>query len=331
METSTQRRLAARSLAALALATLWGTPELAQADAAWPAKPVRVVVPYPAGGPNDLVARIVAQQLSDRLKQPFVIDNRPGATGLTGTDQVAKSPADGYTLLVSASVHVIYPALFQKVPFDPLKDFAPVSQLAQAPLVLSVHPGAGVASVKELIAAAKAARLPLQYASSGNGSATHLAAEAFKTQAGIDLQHIAYKGSAPAMADVMAGHVQLIFDSIGSTMPQAKAGKLRALAVTSAKRSSAAPDLPTIAESGVPGYDISTWYGLWAPAATPPAIVARLSSEVQQVLKSPDIQQQLLSRGIEPIGSDPATFSAFNASETGKWAKVVKDSGAKLD
>lgn len=305
-----QCRSRARALALLVLTAIAGAPLSALADTAWPTKSVRVVLPYPAGGPNDMVA----QKLSDSLKQPFVIDNRPGATGLTDTDHVAKSPADGYTWLVSASVHVIYPALFQKVPFDPLKDFAPVSRLARAPLVLSVHPTSGVASVKDLIAAARAAPRPLHYASSGNGSATHLAAEAFRTQANIDLQHIAYRGSAPAMADAMAGHVQLIFDSIGSTMPQAKAGKLRALAVTSAARSSPVPDLPTIAESAM-------GYGFQGQGQC---------AELRQIPASQEVQQQLLSRGVDPVGSGVNDFRAFNASEMTQWAKVVRDSGAKL-
>ena len=318
-------------VAAVVACAVISHPAIAQAPNEWPAKAVRVVVPYPAGGPNDLIARLVAQKLSDNLHQPFVIDNRPGATGLSGTDSVAKASADGYTLLVSASVHVIYPALFNKIPFDPLKDFAPVSQLARAPLVLSVNPQLPVKSVQELIALAKAKPGMLQYASSGNGSATHLAAEAFKTMAGIDMQHIAYKGSSPAMTDVMAGHVQLVFDSLGSTTPFLQSGKLRALGLTSAARSSAAPTLPTIAESGVPGYDISTWYGMWAPAATPKAIVDKLSAEVRKVLLLPGVQQQLGARGIEPIGSNAAEFRAYNVSETAKWAKVVRDSGAKLD
>jgi tripartite-type tricarboxylate transporter receptor subunit TctC len=323
-----QKRRLSVALLALSAFPLLGA---AQTATPYPSKPVRVVVPYPAGGPNDLIARLVAQKLSERLQQPFVIDNRAGATGMLGTDMVAKAAPDGYTLLVSASVHVIYPSLYQKVPFDPLKDFAPISLIARAPLVLSVNPALNVKSVSELIAAAKAKPGTLQYASSGNGSATHLAAEAFKTQAKVDLQHIAYKGSSPAMNDVIAGHVQIIFDSVGSTLPYTKAGKLRPLAVTSAKRSAATPDLPTIAESGVPGYDISTWYGLWAPAGTPRDIVDKLSSEVHDILQSPDVKQQFTSRGIDPVGSNPVEFRDYNASETTKWAKVVKDSGAKLD
>ncbi|KAF1047312.1 tripartite tricarboxylate transporter substrate binding protein [Xylophilus sp.] len=323
-----QRRSFAAGLASSALAT-WALPAAA-AQTVYPSKPVRVVVPYPAGGPNDMIARLLAQPLGDRLHEPFVIDNRPGATGLTGTEQVAKAPADGYTLLVSASVHVIYPALFRKVPFDPLKDFAPISLLGRAPLVMSVHPSLKVSTVKELIAYAKAAPTPLQYASSGNGSATHLAAESFKTMANVAMQQITYKGSAPAMNDVVAGHVQVIFDSVPSSMPFIKSGRLRPLGVTSAQRSSAAPELPSISEA-VPGYDISTWYGLWAPAGTPADIVAALSSQVQAVLKTSDMRRRLQELGIEPVGSSPAEFAAYQAAEAPKWARIVKASNAQLD
>jgi tripartite-type tricarboxylate transporter receptor subunit TctC len=311
-------------LALLALGGAW-------ADPGYPNKPVRIVVPYPPGGPNDTIARLLAQQLSERLKQPFVIDNRAGATGMTGTDQVAKSAGDGYTLLVSASVHVIYPALFKKVPFDPLRDFAPVSMVGRAPLIVSVNPKVKAESLKDLLALAKAQPGQLQYASSGNGSATHLAAEALKSQAGIDMQHIAYKGSAPAMGDVVAGHVPLVFDSVPSSMPFITSGRVRALAVTSAQRSPAVPDLPTIAESGVPGYDITTWYGLWAPAATSKDITNRLANEVKAILSQPQVREKLQGMGIETVGLLPTAFAEFQKSETTKWAKVVKDSGAQLD
>lgn len=328
------KTLLARFCGLAIVATVAAVPLLAQAQSAestYPQKAVRIVVPYPPGGPNDLIARFMAQKLSENLHQPFLIDNRPGATGLTGTDFVAKSAGDGYTLLVSASVHVIYPALFRKVPFDPIKDFAPISLMASTPLVLSVNPTLNAKSIQELIAMAKAKPGQLQYASSGNGSSTHLAAEAFKSQAGIDMQHIPYKGSAPAMTDLIAGQVQLVFDSLASTLPYIKSGKLRPLAVTSASRAAAAPELPTIAESGVPGYDISTWYGIWAPAGTPKEIVDKLSVEVQKIIKTTEMRQQLTSRGMEPVGSSAADFRAFNVSETAKWAKIVKASGAQLD
>lgn len=301
----------------------------AQGVPSYPTKTVRVVVPYPPGGVNDLLARILMQKVGEKLGHPFVVDNRPGATGLIGTEQVAKSPADGYTLLVSASVHVIYPSLFTKVPFDPLKDFAPVSLLAKAPLVMSVHPSFPAKDVASLIAQTKTSAV--QYASSGNGSATHLAAEAFKKQARVDMQHITYKGSAPAMNDVIAGHVQVIIDPIPSSKPFIEAGKLHPLAVTSAKRSIALPNVPTMAESGLPQYDLSTWYGLWAPAGTPPAIASKLANTVQAVLQEPDTRERLAKLGIEPEGLAPKEFAAFQVTELAKWAQLVKDSGAKLD
>lgn len=306
-----------------------GAAALAQNAETYPSKSVRVVVPYPPGGPNDLLARMLAQKVGEKLGQTFVVDNRPGATGLTGTEQVAKAPADGYTLLVSASVHVIYPSLFAKVPFDPIKDFTPVTLLAKAPLVMSVHPGVPAKDVKDLVALAKAA--PLQYASSGNGSATHLAAEAFKKQAEVDMLHITYKGSAPAMNDVIAGHVQVIFDSVPSSKPFIDAGKLRALAVTSARRSVALPQVPSMAEAGLPQYDLSTWYGLWAPAGTPPAIAAKLARTFHAVLHAPETRERLAKLGIEPEGTEPSAFAAFQITESSKWAQLVKNSGARLD
>ncbi|MES2535618.1 MAG: tripartite tricarboxylate transporter substrate binding protein [Pseudomonadota bacterium] len=305
-------------------------PMLALAQA-YPSKPVRVVVPYPPGGPTDIAARIVAQKLSENMRQSFVVENRPGATGMIGTDLVAKATPDGYTLLVNASVQVIYPSLFAKMAFDPIKDFSPVTVLAQGPLVLLVNPDLPVKSVKDLVALAKSKPGKLQFGSSGNGAATHLSAEAFKILAGVDMQHITYKGSTPALTDVMGGHVQLMFDSMSSSLPFIKAGKLRALAVTTAVRSPAMPDLPTIAEAGVPGYDLSTWYGLWAPAGTPKDIVSKLSTEVAKILKTPEVREKLAALGSEPVGNSPDEFATFSRIEQVKWAKVVRESGAKLD
>lgn len=296
----------------------------------FPRRPVRVVVPYPPGGPNDLIARLLAQQLTEAMGQPFVIENRPGATGLTGTDSVAKSAPDGYTLLVSASVHVIYPSLFKRVPFNPITDFTGISLLGRAPLILSVNPALPVHSVQELIAWAKSKPGDLEYASSGNGSATHLAAEAFKSMAGIDLRHIPYRGSAPAMADVVAGNVRLVFDSIPSSLPFIKSGQLRALAVTSSQRSPAAPELPPIGDT-VPGYDIGTWYGMWAPTGTPAVVYNRISTELRRILSTPATRERLIQLGVEPVGSPPDEFRTFMASEMEKWAGIVRASGAQLD
>jgi tripartite-type tricarboxylate transporter receptor subunit TctC len=324
-------RTQSRRALLVALPLLTALPVRAQGpQAGYPRRPVRVVVPYPPGGPNDLIARLLAQHLAEGLGQPFVIENRPGATGLTGTEAVAKSTPDGYTLLVSASVHVIYPSLFRRVSFDPIADFAGISLLGRAPLVLSVNPSLPVRSMAELIALAKSKPGQLQYASSGNGSATHLAAEALKSITGIDLQHIPYRGSAPAMTDVVAGNVQLVFDSVPSSLPFIKSGQLRALAVTSAQRSAAAPDLPSIGDT-VPGYDISTWYGMWAPAGAPAEIVSRVSDGLRRILTAPDMRARLVELGVEPVGSTPDEFRAYMVSEKEKWARIVRASGAQLD
>ena len=298
----------------------------------YPAKSVRIVVPYPPGGANDVIGRLIAQKLTASMGQQFVIENKPGATGLTGTAQVAKSEADGYTLLVSASVHVIYPSLFKQVPFDPLKDFAPVSQLASGSMILSVNPEFPAKSVQELLAYAKANPGKLQYASSGNGSATHLAAEALKMQAGVQMEHVPYRGGAPAISDTAAGHIPMVIDPVASSLPFIQSGRLRPLAVTTAKRSPLLPELPSIAEAGnLPQYDIGTWYGLWAPAGTPAVIVQKLADHVARVVRDPDTQERLRTLGLEGVGSPPAEFRAYNASESEKWRKIVAESGAKMD
>jgi tripartite-type tricarboxylate transporter receptor subunit TctC len=309
---------------ALAIAIL---PAATQAQG-YPQRSVKVVLPYPAGGPTDIVARIVAQKLSDSLQQPFVVENRPGATGTMGTDAVAKARPDGYTLLVNASVQVIYPNLFPAIAFDPMKDFAPVGVLAKGPLALVVNPGLPVKSVPELVALAKGSPGKLTFASSGNGAATHLAAEAFRLAAGVDIRHVAYKGSAPALSDVAAGHVDLMFDSVASSGALVRGGKLRALAVTSARRSGALPDLPTVAES-VSGYDMGTWYGLWAPAGTSPEVVKLLSQHVNQALRSPEAQDRLKGLGLEANADTPEAFAAFLRAEQKKWGDVVRKAGVK--
>lgn len=334
--------LARRSLFTLALSAAlvvaMAGPQLAQAQAqasasasAWPTKPIRLVVPYPPGGPTDVLLRIVAGQLAERLGQPVVIDNKPGASGMVGADQVAKAPADGYTLLGNASIHVINPSLYAKPPYDAIKDFAPISLVAEVPLVLVVSPALGAGTVKDVIALAKAKPGGLAFASSGNAAAPHLAGEAFKHAAGVELLHVPYKGSGPALTDLMGGQVQLMFDSMPSSMPFIQAGKLRALAVTTTRRSTALPQVPTLAEAGLPGFDISTWYGLWAPAGTPREVVARLGSEVAAIVRQPAIRDRLLALGAEPVGNTPEEFAAFNRSELAKWARIVKQSGAKVD
>jgi len=297
----------------------------------YPQKAVRVILPYPPGGPTDIVARMLTQKLTENLGQSFVVENRPGATGTVGTGTVAKAEPDGYTLLVNASVQVVYPSLFPNLNYDPMADFAPVSLLASGPLALVVNPGLPVKSVQELIDLAKKEPGRLTFGSSGNGAATHLSGEAFKQASGIDMRHVAYKGSSPALNDVAGGHVDLMFDSLASSSPFIQAGKLRALAVTTASRSPAMPDLPSVAEAGVPGYDISTWYGLWAPAGTPEAIVKLLSDEAAKAFSDPSVRERLSTLGLQATTSTPGEFSQFNQDELKKWSAVIKQAGVKAE
>ena len=290
-----------------------------------------MIIPYPPGGPTDILGRIVAQNLTEKLGQQVVVENKPGASGMIGADLVAKAPPDGYTLLANASIHVINPSLYKNPTYDAIKDFTPVSLIADVPLVLVVAPELPVKSVKDLIALAKSSSGKLNFASSGNAAAPHLAGEAFKIATGVDMQHVPYKGSGPALTDLMGGQVQLMFDSLPSSISHVKSGKLRAIAVTTAKRSSALPNVPTIAESGVPGFDISTWYGIWAPAGTPKEIVSKLSGEIAKIVKIPDVRERLAGLGAEPVGNSPDEFAAYCRSELAKWAKIVKASGATVD
>lgn len=297
----------------------------------YPQKTVRVVLPYPPGGPTDIVARMLTQKLTENLGQSFVVENRPGATGMVGTNSVAKAEPDGYTLLVNASVQVVYPGLFKDMNFDPIADFAPVSLLASGPLALVVNPKLPVNSVRELIDLARKEPGRLTFGSSGIGAATHLSGEAFKQATGIDMQHVSYKGSSPALNDVAGGHVDLMFDSLASSSPFIQAGKLRALAVTTASRSPAMPDVPSVAEAGVPGYDISTWYGLWAPAGTPEAIVKLLSDEAAKAFNDPDVRDRLSTLGLQATTSTPKEFSRFNQDELKKWSAVVEQAGVTAE
>ena len=315
-------------LAGILPASGWFSSAHAQA---WPARPVRLIVPYPPGGPTDVLTRIVAVKLSEAMGQPVAIDNKAGASGMIGSAEVAKAAPDGYTLLGNASIHVINPSLYPKAVFDAIADFTPVTQLANVPLLLVVNNALPVKTVNELVAYAKANPGKLNFASSGNAAAPHLAGESFKLATGIQMQHVPYKGSAPALTDLIGGQVQLMFDSMPSAMPHVKAGKLRPIAVTTAKRSAAMPDLPAIAEAGVPGYDISTWYGLWAPKNTPREIVERLAAETAKILKLPEVRDRYAALGADPVGSTPTEFAAYCNSELAKWAKVVKESGAKAD
>jgi len=299
----------------------------------YPSRPIRLVVPYPPGGPLDIMARAIGQKLTEAWSQPVVVDNRAGAGGNIGADLVAKSPADGYTLLMGAvATHAINPTLYGKLPYDPVKDFAPVALVAQVPNILVVNPSVPAKSVTELIEFARARPGYLNFGSGSTGSTGHLAGELFKTMAGVQMVHIPYKGGAPAMADLLAGQVQLMFDNLANALPNVRAGRLRALAVTTLARSPAMPDLPTMAESGLPGFDLTTWFGLMVPAGTPPEIVVRLNAEIVRALNAKDMRERLDKMGAEPPANNtPEHFAAFIRAEAAKYAKVVRDSGARVE
>lgn len=320
------------SVLKLLAAGLIGLATITAAQAqAWPTKPVKLVVPYPPGGPTDIVARVVAQHLGEQTGQQFVIENKAGAGGNLGAEAVARAPADGYTLLVATTAHAINMAMFRNLTYDVQRDFVPVSLLTQGPLVLVANPAFPGKSVGEVIAQARAKAGQLNYASSGNGQSTHLSAELFASMAGVKLNHVPYKGSAPALTDVMAGQVPLMFDTMLSAMPFVKAGKLKAIAVTSPQRSPVAPEVPTIAESGLPGYEVFAWNGLLAPAGTPPAVVARLNEEMKKALNLPEVKEKFAVQGFAATHTTPEAAAAFVRAEVDKWARAVKSSGATLD
>src|SRR6476659_5663440 len=299
---------------------------------AFPAKTARLVVPFPPGGPLDATGRAIAQKLTEAWGQSVVVENKPGAGGNIGADFVAKSAPDGYTVVMGAlSTHAVNPSLYARMPYDAQKDFAPITLVAITPNVLVVNPDLPVHSVKELIAYAKARPGKLSFGSGSIGSAGHLAGELFKVDAGVDMVHVPYKGAAPATQALLAGDTQLMFDNLASAMSQVKAGKLRALAVTTAQRSTLAPDLPTMAEAGVPGFDIVTWFGLFAPAGTPPEIIAKWNADVTRILNAPEMRDRLIAQGAEPAPTSPAEFAQFVADELARYARIVKASGAKVD
>lgn len=296
----------------------------------YPAKPIRLIVGSSAGGSGDILARTVAQRLSDALGQQVVIDNRPGAAGNIGAEIVARAPADGYTLLFAFTGHVINPGLYAKLPFDTVRDFAPVTLLATNQTVLVMHPSVPVQSVRELIALAQARSGKLSMASLP-GSSQHLAGELFKSMAGIDILFVPYKGNAPALNDVLAGHVDMMFNTMAGVQPFIKAGKLRALAVAGEKRSQLMPELPTISEAGLPGFASTGWYGILAPAKTPREVVSRLNQTLTRILGEPDLKQRLVSTGNEPVGDTPEHFDAFIRAEIPKWAKVIREAHIRAE
>jgi tripartite-type tricarboxylate transporter receptor subunit TctC len=319
-------KLSRQTMAGLVLAAFCG----AAAAQSYPAKTVRMVVGYPPGGPTDVLARIVSQKLTQTWGQQVIVDNRPGASGMIGAEFTARAAPDGYTLLMVPVTYAVTPSLFAKMTYDVEKDLSPVAQVAAAPFILVVHPTLPVKTVKDLIALDRRSPGQINFASASTGGMPHLAGELFNSMTGTKLVHIPYKGAAPATTDLLSGQVTLMFNNMLSAMPQVKAGRLRAVAVTSSKRSAAAPELPTIAET-VPGYEASGWYGAFAPAATSKELIGRLNAEINRIMKMPDVTQRLAGDGVEAVGTTPEQFGAYLKQEVAKWGKVVKASGAKAD
>lgn len=315
-------------LAGLAALAAFSTGVTAQT---YPNRPIRVIVPFAPGGGTDIVARIVAQKLSETLSQQVVIDNRSGAGTIVGTQLAIAASPDGYTILMGTPHLTTLPSLNPKLPYDPAKDVAPITNVVSTPNLLVTHPSLPAKSVKELIALAKAKPGHLNYSSAGVGGVAHLSAELFKAMAGIDMVHVPYRGAASALIDVLAGQVVMYFGSVASSLPHLRAGKLRALAVTGAQRSPAAPDIPTVAEAGLPGFEVSNWNALFAPAATPKEIIEKLHAEVVKVLLMPDMKERLLREGFTPVGNTPQEFAAYLSAETAKWNKVIKGAGIRAD
>ena len=315
-----------------AIALLPMAPAVQAQPASYPTKTVRLVVPAAPGGGADFLARIVGTKLSEQTGQTFVVDNRAGASGTIAADLTVKAPADGYTLLLGQSTSMaIAPHLYAKLPYDTLRDLTAVTLVAEVPNILVVHPSVAANSVKELIALAKSKPQALNFGSAGNGAPSHLAGEMFKAAAGVNLTHVPYKGAGPAVNDLIAGQIQVMFAPIVAVLPQVKAGRLKALAVTSAKRSAAVPDLPTLSEAGLAGVEIVSWFGFFVPAATPQPVVDKLYQETAKALKSPDTVERFAKEGAEPSGMSPADFTAYVAQDYARFAKVLKDNGIKLD
>ena len=305
-------------------------PSLATAQA-YPAKPIRWISPWPAGGANDIFSRAIGQKIGESLGQQVLVDNRPGAAGTIGSDIAAKAPADGYTLVMGSSpTHAIAPALYPALPYDPLRDFSAVTLVGSVPNVLVLHPSVPAKTVKEFIAVAKARPGKLNFASTGNGTSQHLSAELFKFMAGLDMVHIPYKGTAPALTELVAGQVDLAFENMPALIPHIQAGRLRALAVTTTKRSAVMPELPTIAEAALPGYDASVWFGVFAPAGTPRPVIDRLHGEILKALQTQDLKSRMVAMGTDVSGIGPDDFSAYVRKEIPKWANLVKAAGVKV-
>jgi len=322
-------RLVAGAAAVLAFGSM---AMAAQAADNWPSQPVKLVVPFAPGGTSDVLAREIAARLQVALKQTIVVDNKAGAGGVLGADSVAKAAPDGYTVLLGTiATHAINPSLLPKVPYKADKDFAPVILLGKISNVLLIGPGSQAKTVKDIVAAAKARPGDLTFASAGQGTSQHLSGEMFRLLTGAQLTHVPYKGSAPAIQDVMGGQVPMSFETVTVALPQIKAGKVKALAVTSARRSAQLPDVPTLAESGVPGFDVSSWQALYLPAGTPAAIVNRLNAEVQKVVAQPEVKARMEALGLEYTPNSPAQFAEFQKAEQAKWAKVIKDGNVKPD
>lgn len=317
-----------RSARVAPLLVLVATGAVAQS---YPARPIRVVVPFAAGGATDVIARVLGQKVADSVGQPVVIDNKPGGSAMIGSDLVAKAQADGHTVLMTANPHTVNPSLYAKMPFDPVKDFAPVTLAGLQPLIVTVHPSLPARSVKELVALLKANPGKYSYGTSGTAGPQHLAGEMFKVMTGTDIVHVPYKGAAPATADLIGGQVQIAFGGTTNVLPHVKAGRLRALATATLKRTPFAPELPTLDESGLPGFESTAWLGLLAPAATPREAVVRLNAEMVKAIRQPDTQEKLFAQGIEGVGNTPEQFAAFIRDEIAKWGKVVKAAGIRAE
>ena len=320
-----------RSGLTLSLALTLCLPAYHAGAQAYPSKPIRLIDPFPPGGGSGVMARMIGQKLSETWGQPVVVDNRAGAGGALGSELVARSAPNGYMLLMATAGTAVSNPLLSNVPFDPLKDFAPVVQTTSVQLMLATHPSLPVRSVKEFVALARAQPGKINFASAGNGTFTHLSGELFKAMAKVDIVHVPYRGGGPAMADLLGGQVQVTWASLVNVLPHTKTGKLRPVAVTGSRRALAAPELPTIAESGLPGYEVIQWYGVLAPAATPDEVIDKLNREINAILSLPEIRMRTLSSGAEPAGGTPQQFATMLKTEITKWAKVIKDMGIRID